>query len=65
MKRKTALFTAIFIVVIIGVIWLFIILKYNGFVEGEKRVEESKAQIAAVCQRRLDLLPNLIETVKG
>ncbi len=65
MKIKTALFVAIFIVVISGVIGLFIILNYNGFVEGEKRVEESKAQIAVVCQRRLDLLPNLIESVKG
>jgi LemA protein len=65
MKRKTAIFSTIFIVVILCVIGLFIILNYNGFVEGEKRVEESKAQIAAVCQRRLDLLPNLIETVKG
>ncbi len=65
MKRKTVFFAAIFIVVISGVIGLFVILNYNGFIEGEKRVEESKAQIAAVCQRRLDLLPNLIETVKG
>lgn len=65
MKSKTTLFAIIFIVVFLGLIGLFTILSYNGIVESEKQVEESKAQIASVCQRRLDLLPNLIETVKG
>lgn len=38
---------------------------YNGMVDAGKGVEEAQGQIAAVCQRRLDLMPNLIETVKG
>ena len=65
MKGNTALFMLVFVVVILGAVGLFVIAQYNGFVEDEKRVEEAKAQIASVCQRRLDLMPNLIATVKG
>ena len=38
---------------------------YNGLVSSEKKVEEAKAQIDVACQRRLDLIPNLVEVVKG
>ncbi len=38
---------------------------YNGLVKAEEGVKEAKAQIETVYQRRLDLIPNLIETVKG
>jgi LemA protein len=41
------------------------IFMYNGLVSSEKKVEEAKAQIDVVCQRRLDLIPNLVEVVKG
>jgi len=65
MKGNIALFAVVFVIVVLGLVGFFVITNYNGFVETEKRVEEGKAQIAAVCQRRLDLMPNLIETVKG
>ena len=65
MKGNIALFAVVFVIVVLGLVGFFVITNYNGFVETEKRVEEAKAQIAAVCQRRLDLMPNLIETVKG
>jgi len=42
-----------------------LILVYNGFVNSENAVEEAQAQIETVYQRRLDLIPNLVETVKG
>lgn len=38
---------------------------YNSLVQGEERVSESWAQVENVYQRRLDLIPNLVETVKG
>lgn len=38
---------------------------YNGFVTKEQKVEESGAQVENVYQRRADLIPNLVETVKG
>lgn len=42
-----------------------IVYSYNGIVDADKRADEEKAQIEVVCQRRLDLIPNLIETVKA
>ncbi len=38
---------------------------YNSLVQGEERVSEAWAQVENVYQRRLDLVPNLVETVKG
>jgi len=48
-----------------SVIGILLITTYNGIVKSEKAVEEAKAQIETVLQRRLDLIPNLVETVKG
>ena len=39
--------------------------QYNGLVGAEQRVEESWSQVQNVYQRRADLVPNLVETVKG
>ncbi|MDO8667258.1 MAG: LemA family protein, partial [Gemmatimonadales bacterium] len=38
---------------------------YNGFVTAEQSVNEKWAQVQNVYQRRADLIPNLVETVKG
>jgi LemA protein len=38
---------------------------YNGFVRLEETVNQSWAQVQNVYQRRFDLIPNLVETVKG
>ncbi len=65
MKGQTQLFLVLFLVIVVSVVSGIVILNYNGLVKAEKAVEEAKAQIATVCQRRLDLMPNLIDTVKG
>lgn len=39
--------------------------QYNGLVTAQQGVEESWAQVQNVYQRRADLVPNLVETVKG
>jgi LemA protein len=39
--------------------------KYNSFVKMEEVVNEAWAQVENVYQRRADLIPNLVETVKG
>jgi LemA protein len=53
--------------VIVVLIFLGIILAmmYNGLVMLQKRVDNSWAQIDVQLKRRADLIPNLIETVKG
>jgi LemA protein len=40
-------------------------LSYNGLVSAQESVSESWAQVENVLQRRYDLIPNLVETVKG
>lgn len=51
-------------VVIILAIIAFIVM-YNGLIALKKRVENAWAQIDVQLKRRSDLIPNLIETVKG
>lgn len=65
MKGTPALFIVVFIMIVIGFLGIMLISTYNGLVIVDKQVEEAQGQIAAVCQRRLDLIPNLIETVKA
>ncbi|HVD97873.1 MAG TPA: LemA family protein [Cytophagaceae bacterium] len=38
---------------------------YNSMVEKQEAVESQWAQVQNVYQRRMDLIPNLVETVKG
>ena len=58
--------------IIVGVIVLFVIImfswvsgKYNGLVKSEEGTKQAWAQVQNVYQRRSDLIPNLVETVKG
>ncbi len=53
------------IVVIVVVIGLWLAMSYNGLVRLRNLVQESWRQIDVELQRRHDLIPNLVETVKG
>ncbi len=50
-------------VVVILVLWL--IFTYNALVRLKNRVENAWSQIDVQLRRRYDLIPNLVETVKG
>ena len=50
------------IVVVLG---LYVMLTYNGLVSLRNRIENAWAQIDVQLKRRYDLIPNLVETVKG
>ncbi len=49
------------VVVLAG--WLM--LTYNSLIQGRNRVDESSSDIDVQLKRRYDLIPNLVETVKG
>jgi len=53
------------ILIILGVIILWFIVSYNGFVTMRNRVQEAWADIEVQLKRRYDLIPNLVNTVKG
>jgi len=56
---------AIVIGVIILIIIVFIWGTYNGLVKTNERVNEAWSDITVQLKRRSDLIPNLVETVKG
>ena len=58
--------TAVIILVAIAVVLIvFIIALYNKLVKLRNMVDNAWAQIDVQLQRRLDLIPNVVETVKG
>ncbi|MFB6212368.1 MAG: LemA family protein [Candidatus Magasanikbacteria bacterium] len=57
--------TSTVIIIVIALVALWLIYAYNSLVRLENRVEEAWADIDIQLKRRYDLIPNLIETVKG
>ncbi len=53
----------IYIILAIVLVWLVVV--YNGLVRARNRVKESWSDIDVQLKRRYDLIPNLVETVKG
>ena len=53
------------LLVLVAVIVLWLVVAYNGLVRLRNRVKEAWAQIDVQLKRRYDLIPNLVETVKG
>lgn len=54
-----------FILIFLVLIGLWAIVTYNGFVALRGRVDNAWAQIDVQLKRRFDLIPNLVNTVKG
>lgn len=55
----------IIILVIVAVLGIFLWATYNGLVRLNIRVEEAWSDITVQLKRRADLIPNLVEAVKG
>ena len=56
---------ALIIIAVLVVLAAFCIRSYNNFVKLRNRIEESLAQLDVTLKKRFDLIPNLVETVKG
>ena len=55
----------IVIVAIVLLMLLILVLSYNGLIKTRNRVDNAWSQIDVQLKRRHDLIPNLVETVKG
>ena len=53
------------VLAIIAVIVIYIIVAYNGLIRRRNQIENAWSQIDVQLKRRIDLIPNLVETVKG
>ncbi len=62
---KKGLIIVIAIVAVIAILGGSLVSSYNGLVEKQASVENADAQIQVQLQRRADLIPNLVNTVKA
>lgn len=53
------------VIAIVVLIVLWAIVSFNGFVSKRNRAKEALSDIDVQAKRRYDLIPNLVETVKG
>ena len=63
--KRNLLIAMIVIVVLAGMTYSFFKGNYNRFVALDEGVKSAWAQVENQLQRRYDLIPNLVETVKG
>src|SRR3954463_5768967 len=59
------LWVILVIVAVVVIVAILLITSYNRFVKQRNLIQESWRQIDVELHRRYDLIPNLVETVKG
>jgi LemA protein len=55
----------IIVIAVVVLVLLYVIVTYNGLVRLRNRIQNAWAQIDVQLRRHYDLIPNLVETVKG
>lgn len=55
----------IIVLIVVGLLIVWLIATYNGLITSRNRVGEAFSDIDVQLKRRYDLIPNLVETVKG
>lgn len=63
--KKGTLITVTIIVIIVLSLFFWVKNSYNGLVKADEQVKAAWSQVENVYQRRADLIPNLVATVKG
>lgn len=56
---------AIITIIIVAILSIWVVGAYNGYVRKEEKVKTAWSQVESQYQRRSDLIPNLVKTVKG
>ena len=64
MKKGLIVFLGLVAVLVIGA-WTLLVGPRNKFVNGDEQIKAAWSQVENVMQRRADLIPNLVNTVKG
>ena len=62
---KKSILITIIVIAVIGLICTWLIGRYNSMIVLQENVENAWGQVENQYQRRADLIPNLVETVKG
>ncbi len=57
--------TGVIVLIIVAVVAMWVMAIYNGLIKLKNRVDEAWSDIDVQLKRRYDLIPNLINTVKG
>ena len=55
----------ILVLIIVAVVFILVVGAYNGLITSRNKVKNAWSQIDVQLQRRFDLIPNLVESVKG
>lgn len=63
MRSKKSVFLLLAGVIVL--LLIYVVVAYNGLVKKEERVNQQWAEVQSTYQRRLDLIPNLVNVVKG
>lgn len=64
-KKKTVWIVLGVVVVVLAVLIGSVVSSYNGLVDMREQVTAAQANVETYLQRRADLIPNLVNTVKG
>jgi LemA protein len=57
--------TWIIVLIVVALLLVYVVVTYNGLIRARNTVDNAWSQIDVQLKRRLDLIPNLVETVKG
>jgi LemA protein len=64
-KKKTLIVVLVVALILVVAFYSFFVGNYNKFVKMDVSIKAAWAQVENQLQRRYDLIPNLVETVKG
>lgn len=64
-KKKTLIIVLVVAFIVVGALYSFFAGNYNKFVKMDMAIKTAWSQVENQLQRRYDLIPNLMETVKG
>lgn len=66
MKAKSILLNIVVpILIVVGIVGVSMVGSYNGIVSKDEAVKQANSKIEASLQRRADLIPNVVNSVKG